>query len=395
MLGVRFVLFSLAALVVTSVIPIATQQFSPGMASLHTWAVVTFVADLVAVSGIVLGLGYAVTGRVGGIALSSYNDFSLAKLQMALWTIVVLAALLTTARLNLLGYFGPMPPAPPPIVDATQGQVATAADATELPAGPLDIDIPGELLAAMGIAAFSTVAVPSILALKAGQNPTPRQRASAAQRVAVATGVGPGATMHVGCVAGYADSNCASWLDIVTGDEVANAGTVDMSKVQQLLVTLLLLGTYCFLLIRGFATSPAHGMLGLPPLSARFIELLAISHAGYLAYKAAPKAGQNGRDTDGTGGGAGGDGVGGDAGTDGIPVRLSIVDAGTLTGLSVTLDGKPVAIGASGFAEIPLSPGVAHVFAARATRAGAAVSGSLTQTVGMDDINAPLAITLS
>jgi hypothetical protein len=390
MLGVRFVLFSLAALVVTSVIPIATLQFFHDPASLHAWAVVTFVADLVAVSGIVLGLGFAVTGRVWGIALSSYNDFSLSKLQMALWTIVVLSALLTTARLNLLGYFGPMPP-PAPIVDATSGQVATAPEASDVPAGPLDIDIPGELLAAMGIAAFSTVAVPSILALKAGQAASPRQKASAAQRVADATGNGAGATMHVGCVTGYADSDCASWLDIVTGDEVANAGTVDMSKVQQLLVTLLLLGTYCFLLIRGFATSPAHGMLGLPPLSARFIELLAISHAGYLAYKAAPKAGQNGRDTDGTGGG----GAAGDAGTDGIPVRLSIVDAGMLTGLSVTLDGKPVAVGASGFVEIPLSPGLAHVFAARATRAGAAVSGTLTQTVGMDDIDAPLAITLS
>ena len=145
MLGTRFVLFSLAALVVTSIVPVATLHFSHDPDILHPWAVVTFLADLIAVAGIVLGLGYAVTGRVAGIALSGYNDFSLAKLQMAMWTIVVLAALLTTARLNLLGYFGPMPPSAV-VVDNTPGE-AGQGEAVQAgsgaPAEPHGINLEG------------------------------------------------------------------------------------------------------------------------------------------------------------------------------------------------------------------------------------------------------------
>jgi hypothetical protein len=212
-------------------------------------------------------MGYAVTGRLSGIAMSSWNDYSLSRLQMALWTIVVLSGLLTAAKLNLLGYY-----------------VTTTSDAA------LAITIPPQLLAAMGIAAFSTAAAPAILAFKASQGASPQEQAGAQARVADTTGAASASVTTSGKAVGNATRDSAHWTDIVTGDEVANAGTVDLSKVQQLLITLLLIGIYIFMLLHMFDTVTA-AITTLPPLDQHFIELMAVSHASYLAYKATPKSG--------------------------------------------------------------------------------------------------------
>lgn len=288
--GAVFVLLALFALFATTLILVAVQSSNEAYntsnsTTYHVWAVVAFFADLLVLTGVVLGIGYAVTGDLFGVALSSWNDYSLSKLQMALWTIVVLAGLLTAAKINLLGYFGPVP---------------AGHDV-------LQIDIPGELLAAMGIAAFSTAATPAILALKASQTPGEGEVAAAQQRLTGANGANPSSVINAGKAIGRAAGEKSSWLDIVTGDEAANAGLVDLSKVQQLLVTLLLVGTYVFLLARLFAHAGGE-IGGLPELSERFIELLAISHAGYLVYKATPKAAQppSGAGANGATGGLGG-----------------------------------------------------------------------------------------
>jgi hypothetical protein len=77
-----------------------------------------------------------------------------------------------------------------------------------------------------------------------------------------------------------------------------------------------------------------------------------------------------------------------------IPVRLAIDQWDVLSEITVTLDGKYIAIDPPGFAEVSLSPGIAHVFVARGTRAGMPVSGTLTCMVTADAANKPLAMTL-
>lgn len=375
MSGTRFILWALLALVATTLIPVAAQHLvspsGPDMANqLHTWAVITFLVDLLAVAVVVVGFGYAVTGRAFGVAMSSWNDYSLSKMQMALWTIVILAALLTAAKLNLLGYFAAIP---------------DQAGKVNVPGDPLGIFIPGELIAAMGIAAFSTAAAPAILSLKASQAPDPGEVSTAQQRMQSSDTGQTGPMQNSGKAVGFASPNSASWLDLVTGDEVANAGVVDLSKVQQLLITLLLVGTYIFLLVRTFAQASTD-IPTLPALSDRFIELMALSHAGYLVYKATPKATQTSPAPPD---------ASSPPGADSVPVRLSIDDAASLSGLTVTLDGTPIAIGASGFAELSLPPGVPHTLAARATRAGTTVSGTLTDSVTADDVNKPISVTLA
>ena len=254
--------------------------------------VTIYLANLLAFAALLAGFGKVVTDRWGGVALSGRNFFSLSRLQMAGWTVVVLATVLTAAELRLWG------------------KVAAANLA-------LDINIPGEILAAMGIAVFTTAATPALLSLKTA-SPSPQATKLAIQKVTDAApadkknvipadnaaqyGNAAPATVGVsGSVLTRSDPSLAQWRDLVTGDEVATADVVDLSKLQQLLISSLLLLSYIGMVAAwidqgGMSASadPADKTVHtpydtLPMLSQTFIGLMAISHAGYLAFKAVPK----------------------------------------------------------------------------------------------------------
>jgi len=204
-------------------------------------------------------IGWLVNNRPIGAFVDNRNRISLSKLQAGAWTVIVLAGLSTAAIFNLLA----------------QGSDSGTVN-------NLNVTIPGELLLAMGISATSLVATPGILSLKEDQTPTDDQMAQAAQKMNVAQ-IPPGR----GAVAAKPDPSDASWADLVTGDEVGNAGTPDLGKIQQLLITLLLLGSYAVYIFMNFQASAAP-ISALPALDKSFVWLLGISHASYLAYKAAP-----------------------------------------------------------------------------------------------------------
>lgn len=366
-----FLGFALLALIgVNLILAFGPRLFSgTGLAtdSVHEgFAVATFIANFALVAAIMCGFGYAVTGYLSGIALSSWNDYSLSRLQMTLWTIVVLAGLLTVVLIRLLsGVTDPL----------------------------LNVRIPGELLVAMGIAAFTTAAAPAILALKASQDPDVDQIAIAQQRVSQTTGTSVSGVSSTGNAMGRVSQATASWLDLVTGDEAANAGIVDISKVQQLLITILLLGAYCGSIIRTLAqTSTGAALAGLPSLDSQFVELLAVSHAGYLVYKAAPKSGQT-VTTDAVTSAYGATKPSAPSG-DTVTQRLAIEDAANTTGLQLAVDGNPTPIGSDGFAEIELMPGIAHTITAQGSRGGGAVRGTLTVAPTSYDIDSPLSLEL-
>lgn len=203
-------------------------------------------------------IGWLVNGRPIGAFVDNRNRLSLSKLQAGAWTVVVLAALGTIAVFNIL---------------AQGSDAGTVTD--------LDITIPGELLLAMGISATSLVATPALLSVKADQTPSESAEKQAALKANAPTG------QPNGKVATNASAKDASWGDLVTGDEVGNAASPDLGKIQQLLITVLLLGCYVGYVYIGLSTSaaPIHA---LPALDKSFVWLLGISHASYLAYKAAP-----------------------------------------------------------------------------------------------------------
>jgi hypothetical protein len=203
-------------------------------------------------------IGWLVNGRPIGAFIDNRNRISLSKLQAGAWTVIVLAALATAAAFNILGQ------------GSDTGTVTN-----------LDVTIPGELLLAMGISATSLVATPALLSLKSDETPTDAAMTQAAQKLNLPS------VEATGKVLNKASPAAASWGDLVTGDEVGNAGSPDLGKIQQVLITLVLLGSYAAYVYLDFCSSaaPVHA---LPALDKSFVWLLGISHASYLAYKAAP-----------------------------------------------------------------------------------------------------------
>lgn len=97
-----------------------------------------------------------------------------------------------------------------------------------------------------------------------------------------------------GRVFGRINPALAEWLDMFRGEDVSNAAAPDLSKIQQFLFTLLVIGVYAAAILDMFLVQAQANTLilapqgSLPPLTANFVWLLGISHASYLAYKAAP-----------------------------------------------------------------------------------------------------------
>ena len=217
-----------------------------------------FLGVLVLLAAELAIIGWLVNDRPIGAFVDNRNRISLSKLQAGAWTVVVLSALSTVAVFNILA------------------QGSTGGSVTDL-----DVAIPGELLLAMGISATSLVAAPALLSVKAGQAPAANAKARAVTKLKVSN------ITAVGKVFSKTSSTDASWGDLVTGDELGNAGSPDLGKIQQLLITILLLGCYSGYVFIGLSTSaaPIHA---LPALDKSFVWLLGLSHASYLAYKAAP-----------------------------------------------------------------------------------------------------------
>jgi len=223
--------------------------------------------NLTALGGAMLLVGKALTGDPFGFVLGGLNRYSLARAQAALWTVVVFAILLTTAEWNLA-----LPPGtvmPPEVM------------------GPLDIAIPSALLTALGLSLFSALAAPALVTIHGDTTPeaTGKQLEAASDRIQALTGKMPGLQAS-GQVVSNRDIGSASWQELLTGDEVGQAAKVDLSKVQQAMLTVIIVGIY----VAAFLEALKGGAwLVLPQLGGDAVRLLAISHAGYLAYKVMPK----------------------------------------------------------------------------------------------------------
>lgn len=236
-------------------------------AGLNAWpapwmGAVATAMDILAMVVFLTSISLAVTGSRASFALNSLNRYSLSRLQMAAWTAIVFGSLLAGAEWNLFAT------APGP--------------------GLLEIAIPRALLAAMGISVASATIAPAILSIKANNSPpaTPPQLQNASARSQAATGLDTPLVARNQVVTNLTSAS-ASWHDLFTGDDLALAGRVDLSKVQQALLTAVILAAYTADAMTNF-TLPLR-VSTLPPLSDGLAELLAISHAGYLAFKAIPK----------------------------------------------------------------------------------------------------------
>lgn len=213
-----------------------------------------------ALNVVIVGIiGAATTGFAYGILLDNRNRVSLSRFQAILWTLLVFSAVVTAAAINIK---------------------AGRENA-------LDFSIPGQLLAAMGISAISAVAGPAILSTKTNKSPDQAAVVQTAQKL----GIAPQDVKPAGQLFARQDAADAMLADMFRGEEVDDAATADISKIQQFIVTMLLVAVYGAAVFATF--SHAASVEGLPSLSDNFVWLFGISHAGYLTSKAVspPQAG--------------------------------------------------------------------------------------------------------
>jgi hypothetical protein len=212
-------------------------------------------------------VGNSVKQRTDGIFIDDRNRISLARFQLVLWTVLLVSALMTAGLSN-----------------AALGSPA-----------PLSITVPSQVWALLGIGAFSFVVAPVMVDSRkkdAAPDAAVMQRVSAT--VTREDELDPSKPMTLGNnVPAKEDAQEARWMDIIRGDTTAGFSQIDISKVQQLAFTILLVTTYAGALygvmtvdLVKFASAPDSAFItGFPPVDEGFVALLGLSHAAYLAYK--------------------------------------------------------------------------------------------------------------
>ena len=263
---------------------------------------------------VMLGLaGHKINKRWTGALIDSRNKFSLSRLQITLWTILVLSAYLAVAMPRVLAMIGKNP-------TLNQEQA-------------LNIKFPEQLILAMGISAASFAgadliksnkkkktlqieAKPTLetllqklekateeskeadtkarlLAQDQAKTKEERERVfrdraakkSALQRArddikAVKEEKGQ---LHLNT-----DPSQAEWVDLLRGEEISNHESVDMAKVQMLFFTVSVIAAYAAaissMLLNTEAIRTAHS-LSFPDFASSLNTLLAISHGTYLSVK--------------------------------------------------------------------------------------------------------------
>ncbi|WP_324750977.1 hypothetical protein SH591_06190 [Sphingomonas sp. LY54] len=215
-----------------------------------TWAVTILLLLLV-----IAVIGASVSGRPDGVVIDNRNRVSLSKFQATLWTILVLSAVIVAAAAKAY---------------ATKGEAALA------------LGIPAELLIAMGISSASLAATPLILSMKKSNSSVELLPERSASNLLA----GPHQSSGDSVVFSRSNASQASWADMFRGEEVSNVASPDLGKIQQFVVSVGLVALYGGMLWARFVDGRI--LIAFPPLGNEFVWLLGISHASYLAYKAAP-----------------------------------------------------------------------------------------------------------
>ncbi len=211
-------------------------------------------------------VGILVNGRPDGILIDDLNRISLERTQWVAWLIVLLGGYFVAAIWNV-----------------TQG--------TAFPTMQTD------LFALLGIVSVSPVISNVIVDNKKNQSAQSAAAPAAAPAApAAASAVAPPEQLTAGDdpqQIGVMDANKspyeASWSDLYLGEEAANRYVVDISRLQKLIITVILVFAYAVSLWRLFGHQPAPTALNMPEVGRDFLALLGISHGAYLASKTTTK----------------------------------------------------------------------------------------------------------
>jgi hypothetical protein len=211
---------------------------------------------LLAIFSIVAGHG--ITGLWRGVLIDERNKMSLSRLQLALWTILIVASFLTAVLINI-----------------HRGQV-----------DPLSITLHPSLWGLMGISTASLIGSPLIKSTKKDV-PTNDKEKEKTVALLETQGVDGSKVSAEGQILVNQSPKDAGWSDLFKGDEVGNAAHLDLGKIQMFYFTLIVWFSYAVAISSQFASDSAK-IAEFPDVSAGMVALLGISHAGYLANQAVP-----------------------------------------------------------------------------------------------------------
>ena len=211
---------------------------------------------LLALTAVIVGQG--ITGYWRGILIDERNKMSLSRLQLALWTILIVSALLVLFFWRL--------------------RTRDIGD-------PLAIGIPTQIWTLLGISTTSLVGSSLIKTSKKNQPRNLDEERETAERFR-AQGRDPSTLLATGREVLNQSPAQASWADLFRGDESGNAATASLGKFQMFYFTLIAVVSYGYLLARMFgAAAPVDTF---PDVGAGLLGLLGISHSGFLVEKAVP-----------------------------------------------------------------------------------------------------------
>jgi hypothetical protein len=176
-----------------------------------------------------------VTGKLmgdpRGVLIDQRGRISLSRLQLVIWSVLVIAAITTEGIVNV--FWG---------VQA-----------------PLELSVPPEMWVLLGLSSITAVAAPIVLGTKGNDLFTK------------ALDIKP------------------AWRDIFFGDDNGNCDKLDFSNVQQFFLTVALVAVYAAAVIVLLSTNLPSKILTFPPLDPGFVGIMAVSQSAYIAYKALPQ----------------------------------------------------------------------------------------------------------
>jgi hypothetical protein len=218
----------------------------PTDARLWSWLIIMI---LLAMFIVISGQG--ILGRWEGALIDERKKMSLSRLQMILWTIVIVSGYLSSALANI---------------------------ANKVPE-PLSIEIPKQLWLLMGISTTSLLGSPLIKSTRMN-----KKLNTANQRKFNILKKGKGID-NVGLIITNNKIENASWGDMFKGEEVSNFSNLDLGKVQMFYFTIILVLAY-IVTLGGTLAGANEAITKLPAIDQGMTALIGISHGGYLINKA-------------------------------------------------------------------------------------------------------------
>lgn len=164
------------------------------------------------------------------------------------------------------------------------GVIAPETIGSSLLANSLNMGIPWQLWAIMGISVTSLVGSLLILSTKKDLKMADNERTKDLENKLKKRNMEAEGTV---CIKQTIEQ--AKFTDIFTGDEVTDCRRIDMAIVQMFFFTIIVIVAYSILIyVTMINKANTPNKLEFPPLSEGIITLLAISHGAYLTEKAVP-----------------------------------------------------------------------------------------------------------